>query len=224
MPYSRLRGEVSRIGSGAAPAWLLRSLQETADVPGTVIRHPLGFLCIPVLRFADGGVCVHVWAPWVRTGRPTTSLTHCHSWDLYSVVLAGELSNRLVRVLAAEPATHRLFDIHSYPDVDEIQATGELVHCRPGAVGFHRAGEVYTMPAGTFHRTDVPGGEATTLMLACGQPGGLDRSIGAIGTPSHMVRRQHCDADEGARVALAVIRLLGQPVAGTTHPDRAATK
>jgi hypothetical protein len=208
IPYALLSGEASAIRTGAVPGWLSTALRGAAAGNIAVVRHPLGFQCVPVLRFRDGGVCVHVWTPTTRPAPTTTSLVHCHSWDLHSVVIRGEVHNHLVEVLESGIPTHRVFDIRSDAGVDEIRATGELVRCGTETVGAHRAGDTYAMAPGTFHRTEVPGGAATTLVLARYRPGQRDRSLGPIGTPSHRVSRRHCDTAESARVARSVIRQL----------------
>ncbi len=222
--YTQLRGQVDGIRHGAVPDWLTRALVKVATAPedATVLCHPLGFLCVPVWRFGDGGVCVHVWTRQVPAARPTTSQVHCHSWDLYSLVLAGEVHNHLPRVVPVAPvrmatvptapaATHRLFEVHSHHDVDEIQATGELVRCEPGRVESVRAGDVYTMAAGTFHLTDIVGGEAATLVLARNRPGGRDQAVGAVHLPNHRVRRAHGDSITRRWAARFVLRLLTEP-------------
>ncbi|SBW22494.1 hypothetical protein FDG2_2725 [Candidatus Protofrankia californiensis] len=209
--YTQLRQQVAGIRTGTVPGWLTQALTNAVAAPrdAAVLRHPLGFLCIPVIRFEEGGVCVHVWTRRVHTPRPTTSSVHCHSWDLQSLVLDGEIHNHLVRVTPTTGVpSHRVFEVHSHGDVDEIRATPQLVHCGPGTVESHRAGEVYVMPSGTFHRSEVPGGEATTLMLARNRPGHHDRSIGPIHARSHQVWRKRCDAAECGWVARTVLQLL----------------
>ncbi|WP_050803432.1 MULTISPECIES: hypothetical protein [Protofrankia] len=79
--YTQLCHQVAGIRTGTVPDWLTQALMDAAATPreATVLRHPLGFLCIPVRRFEEGGVCVHVWTRQVRAARPTTSSVHCHS-------------------------------------------------------------------------------------------------------------------------------------------------
>ncbi|WP_322762121.1 hypothetical protein [Frankia sp. Cr2] len=232
--YTQLRGQVDGIRHGAVPDWLTRALVKVATAPddATVLCHPLGFLCVPVWRFDEGGVCVHVWTRRVSAARPTTSPVHCHSWDLYSLVLAGEVHNHLPRVVPVAPVrtapvrmapvrmapvrmapapTHRLFDVHSHHDMDEIHATGELVRCEPGRAESVRAGDVYAMAAGTFHLTDIVGGEAATLVLAHNRPGGRDRTVGAVYLRDHRVQRAHSDSITRRWAARAVLQLLTGP-------------
>ncbi|WP_050803429.1 MULTISPECIES: hypothetical protein [Protofrankia] len=125
-------------------------------------------------------------------------------------MLAGEVHNHLVRITpaAGTPPTHRLFEVHSHGDVDELRATSRLVRYGPGTMESHRAGDLYTMPAGMFHWTEVPGGEATTLMLARNRPDHRDRSIGPLHARDHWVRRGRCDTTESGQAARTVLRLL----------------
>src|SRR5258708_22070643 len=88
----------------------VRALRAIADCRSEIraVRHPLGFLCLPIERHDDCGLCVHLWGSRVAQARSTTSGMHAHSWDLVSLVLAGELRNDVVAVLDEHP-THRVF-------------------------------------------------------------------------------------------------------------------
>ena len=219
--YSLLYDEVSRISAGFVPAWLTLAVADALAGRRPVVRHPLGWLCLPVLRLPGYGVCVHVWAPWAVPERPTTSLVHCHSWDLRSIVVAGGLRNHLPRVLRAGPPSHRVFEIRSLGYDDEIRMTGDLACCRPGTVETYRAGQVYTVPAGQFHMTEVLGPDTTTtVVLARNLPGRVDLSLGPLSISSHRVRRRLCSMAEGARAAREVGRLLGLEPGERTRPDR----
>ncbi len=222
--YAELVRQANLVGAGVDvfPPWLARAVRAAAEQNwSTAILHPLGFICIPLRRSPGLGVCLHVWSPAVPAARPTTSQVHCHSWDLHSVVLWGELRNHVIRLRRRGRSTHRVFDIHGHGDVDEVRATAELVRGSPGRIGNYRAGNHYAMPAGTFHATVVPGGEAATLVLARDRPGGRDRSLGDLDTSSHQVRRERCRPVDAARLAAALTRLL-DPAAGTTRSPRVA--
>ncbi|MCC3779733.1 hypothetical protein [Streptomyces sp. UNOB3_S3] len=189
------------------------------------VRHPLGFLCLPVRREGDRGVCVHVFGdvPAGPPARPTTSAVHAHSWDLISCVLYGQVGNLRVRV-RDEPdrPTHRLFEVHSTasvtappdgtgdaPAVDEIRPTSRLVSCAPGPEETSLAGGIYRLPAGEFHTTVVPPGTvAATLLLGRSLPGRHDLTLGPVHGPAHRVVRQTCDAAQTARTARTVLRRI----------------
>ncbi|MEV4739040.1 hypothetical protein [Streptomyces sp. NPDC049555] len=189
------------------------------------VRHPLGFLCLPVEREADRGVCVHVFDDDARRAAPalTTSPVHAHSWDLASCVLYGEVGN--VRALVREDAhdpTHRLYEVHSTapaavgapawndtPAVDEIRPTTRLVRCTSDPQETSTAGEVYRLAAGQFHATVVPDGtRAATLLLGRTRPGGADLTVGPVHGTTHRVVRQTCDAATTARTARTVLRRI----------------
>ncbi len=69
--------------------------------PMTAIRHPLGFICLPVARDGEYGICVHMWTGHTSTVELTTLPMHSHSWDLLSYVLYGEIRNQLAQSTAA---------------------------------------------------------------------------------------------------------------------------
>jgi hypothetical protein len=178
-------------------------------------------------RAGPSGVCVHLWSPRVASTEPTTSPVHAHSWRLTSYALFGTLENRLMRVTAAEgaaagdaasgdnaaaPAIRCLIEVRSRGDVDELVPTRTLVRCQAAQCQRIRPGDVYTMPAGVFHRTDVASGaEAVTVVLGTMVPDVTDCSLGPPGSTRHEIRRRTCDAGQTAAVARIVLDRLCQP-------------
>ncbi|WP_141717982.1 hypothetical protein [Nocardia altamirensis] len=173
----------------------------------TAVRHPLGFLCFPAWRGVGLGICVHVWTEGVRA-EPTTSPMHAHSWDLLSTVLYGTVGNEILDVdTAAARPTHRLFEIHSAADGDLVRATRRLVTYRIRShEQFHR-GEVYTLPHGAFHVSDVRG-EAATVVLGEDRRDRPDLSLGTLATTDHWVHRISCTPTETRRAARTVLANL----------------
>ncbi|MER5544706.1 hypothetical protein ACWDBD_07605 [Streptomyces sp. NPDC001118] len=192
--------ELDRIASGR------RALQ--------AVRHPLGFVCLPVLRDGDDGVCVHVFGTPEAEPDRSVPQVHCHSWDLTSTVLFGRLDNRRIDVDddTGEP-THRVFEVLSDPSgVDELRPTGRLVRLRPGVEQTSARGQSYTLPAGEFHTSVVPDGRPTaTLVLGRTLPGRPDLSLGPPSAPGHRMVRRTCDATQTARIARAALRRIHEP-------------
>jgi hypothetical protein len=215
MLYEDVYAEITG-GTAAAslPGWALGVLADiaTGKRPINAVRHPLGFVCLPVERCGHLGVCLHLWSPLLARATTTTSQVHCHSWELVSFVLYGRLRNILAGI--EEGATHRVFEIISHGDLDEVRATERTVRCTSAAMQTHRAGDVYTLPAGVFHSTVIEAGDDTAT-VALGRtatagtgpaatvatPIGADLSLGELGTPTHRVGRQRCDAAETAHAA-----------------------
>ncbi|QKG26739.1 hypothetical protein [Actinomadura verrucosospora] len=207
MRYEEIQGDI-RAGRAARtlPAWAGRVLEDAAAgrSPVAAVRHPLGFLCLPVERSGDLGVCLHIWTPEVRPVPSTTSPVHCHSWDLLSFVLYGTVRNVRMDVLegpgAAAEGAGQVFEVVSSGDVDELRATGRAVRYRPGPSATHRTGESYTLPAGVFHSTLIEDGlDAATVALGRQTPGGGDLSLGPLDVPTHRVLRARCDPGETVR-------------------------
>ncbi|MER6091610.1 hypothetical protein [Streptomyces bluensis] len=192
------------------------------------VRHPLGFVCLPILRDGPRGVCVHVFGRMAFGGtasegmgsggmpqpESTVPQVHSHSWDLTSTVLYGRLGNRRMRV-HDEPAqpTHRVFEVHSDPSgVDDLRPTQRLVRCLPGAEQTTARGQTYSLLAGEFHTSVVPGGRpAATLVLGRTQPDRADLSLGPLSAPGHRMVRGTCDAAQTARIAQAALRRIHEP-------------
>jgi hypothetical protein len=199
-------------GLARAAAAALEEIASGAGAPAAV-RHPLGFLCFPLHRDGDGGVCVHVFGK-ESAAELTTSPVHSHSWELTSCVLYGEVVNRRM-VVREEPQapTHRLYEVDSRPGgVDELRPTARLVSCAPGRAQTSRRGEVYTLAAGEFHTTVVPRGtSAATFVLGRSLPGCQDVSLGPLHGAAHRVVRRTCDAALSAATARDVLWRMHGP-------------
>lgn len=202
--------------------WIADVLGELADGRGDIaaVRHPLGFVCFPLERTGEQGICVHVWSDQLTHAQPTTSKTHAHSWDLISFVLYGSLRNELVGITeAADRPTHRVFEVGSRADGDEIRRTSRLVRRHTQVSELHHRGDVYTLPAGVFHES-MPQGETATVALGRGHPGAVDLALGAIDTQTHRVRRQLCDREETAYAAALVAEHLADVPEPRHREDR----
>jgi hypothetical protein len=195
----------------AVPALCLPTLTKIADgsIPLRAVRHPLGFLCLPVQRKGGLGVCVHVWTTQLPQAVPTTSAVHSHSWDLASFVLYGSVGNAFMHVADdADAGTHRIFTVHSLGDVDEMRATRRLVRCVERRRQLVGAGRVYYLRAGNFHES-VLGADAEVATVMLGRVGGArDLSLGRPDLPTHHIVRQRCGARETADAARIVIEKL----------------
>lgn len=200
-------------GNTATPAvrrWAGNSLAEIADgkVVMPVVRHPLGFLCYAVERSGELGVCFHIWDKAARDFRPTTSEIHSHSWDLVSHVLSGSVRNTLIDARPATSSpTHRLFEVRSRGNVDELRATERYVRCSTAGVEIYGSDSTYTLPAGTFHTSAVDN-LAVTVVLGRGVPGAADLTAAPVDMSSHQVRRLACSTSEAAEAAGAALGQL----------------
>ncbi|PPK65576.1 hypothetical protein V5P93_005048 [Actinokineospora auranticolor] len=214
--YSELSGAIERGEAERVVGWARSALGGViaGDLAVDAVRHPLGFLCLPVYRHGDAGVCVHLWQPGRGHERPTTSPTHCHSWELSSWVLVGGLRNQTLVLDDAGPVTHRVFRVLSGRDGDSIEATDRLVRAEVVTDTTHRAGERYSLAAGVFHETVVPDSASLVATVALGRtaPGAADLSLGGLRTTSHRVRRQLCGRAETVSAATAVVTSLAHRV------------
>ncbi|MFI0349561.1 hypothetical protein [Actinomadura sp. 9N407] len=225
MRYSDIQHEIVA-GTAAAtlPRWARGVLGAIAEgrTPLSAVRHPLGFLCIPVERTGDLGVCLHIWSPEVAPVPATTSGVHCHSWELVSFVLYGSVRNTRADVADApasgpDGATHRVFEVVSQGEMDELRATDRTVRYAEGDAGVHGTGAVYSLPAGVFHSTVIEGGpDAATVALGRQERPCGDLSLGPLDSASHRTRRTRCGPDETARAALRSARRIeaAHPVLG----------
>jgi hypothetical protein len=202
--------------------WARDVLAEVADgcLAIRAVRHPLGFICLPVLRAGRHGVCVHQFG--AQTHRPllTTEPVHAHSWDLHSHVLYGSLCNEMVHVLDDQPdPTHRVFEVYSRPDGDEIRRTPRLVRFEIGSTAVNGPGDRYRVRAGEFHLSAPPDHEVATLVLGSGRPDAVDLTLAPIHTPTHLGHRDLLDLAATRRLA----RDIAEHLALTTSPEAKAS-
>jgi hypothetical protein len=204
MRYDDIYTEIAvGTASDTVPAWALEVLTGVADgrVETAAVRHPLGFLCLPVERRDGYGVCLHLWTAGGTAAHVTTSDVHCHSWDLISYVLYGQVRNLLISIDGTSP-THRVFEVVSRGDIDEIRATPRTVSYASREVDEYRGGQTYTLPAGVFHSTAIPDGRAAaTVALGRTTSDHGDLTLGPLDAPTHHVRRRRCDPEETVRAA-----------------------
>ncbi|MEV2220839.1 hypothetical protein AB0E01_13265 [Nocardia vinacea] len=195
-------------------------LEEIADGRTTIaaVAHPLGFVCLPLRREGERGVCVHAWRDDVPQVAPTTSFIHAHSWDLFSYVLYGAIRNNVIEITdTVTDPTHRVAEIRSTGPIDEIRPTGRLVRSAAVATELTSRNAVYTLDGGIFH-TSVVDGHAATLAFSSACPGAIDLSLADLDTPPHLVRRRYCDRVETAHIAREVLARL--QAGGTRGPIR----
>ncbi|MFD8726847.1 hypothetical protein [Streptomyces sp. NPDC059611] len=179
----------------------------------SAVRHPLGFLCLPVLRDGARGVCVHLFGAGSEGGEGDAPLVHAHSWSLVSLVLFGHVTNHSVRVVDDPVApTHRVYEVRSGPDgTDEVRGTARFVRGVPDGFGHSTAGDVYVVRPGEFHATVVAGGRpAATLVLGETQPGSKDMSLGLLSGEDHRSVREICGREETAVAVRAALRRIDE--------------
>ncbi|GAA4627241.1 hypothetical protein GCM10023196_038650 [Actinoallomurus vinaceus] len=205
---TELRDLITARGPGSILRRHFRRLLDRAMAEGiSAVRHPLGFLCVPVLRSADVGVCIHLWTDTVRCPPLTTSPVHAHSWNLTSFVLFGQVRNHLFRVEdAADHPTHRVLAVYTDGLVDELQPTRRLVTCEEATRQVIESDRTYLLSAGRFHATSVRG-PAATIVVADIQRSTPEYALGHLGLGRHQVRRRRCAARELLLAAGAFDRL-----------------
>lgn len=212
--YQRILRDVSRPDAPEpAAGWARRLLSEVTDGSRELraVAHPLGFVCLPVIRDGADGVCVHWWHG--DSAELTTEAIHAHSWDLRSYVLVGTLRNESVSVVDDRLApTHRIFEVHSETGGrDEIRGTDRTVHIGARESRRNGPGTSYRVRSGDFHASALEAAEVATLVFGRTQPGATDLTLASLTAVDHATQRRTCDADETRRVASTVLDRLVTP-------------
>lgn len=195
-------------------ARILRELADgTRDRP--IVKHPLGFLCLPIHRGDDFGLCAHVWMKAGTGPRPAEPLTtlpiHYHTWNLYSHVLYGLVQNQRITVQPDTGGTpaYRVFEVRSDRDTDEIRPTSELVTWRVDGAQQYGTGDRYLVSPRTYHQSAVLDPRLTvTVMLSENWTPEPQHVLGKVDLPPHTVSRRVCSRDEAGAVVGSLLRHL----------------
>ncbi|GAB3865023.1 hypothetical protein GCM10029963_76400 [Micromonospora andamanensis] len=175
------------------------------------IYHPLGFIYVPMLKDDSGMLRLHLWLDGGTPEDITTSPYHMHTWNLTSYVHCGSLENQMIKTDADGPlGPYRVFEIVGDRQRGELRATSEEVYARIDSVEKVTAGHVYHIPAGQYHTTiNTSQGDLVTVAYVQKVPGTMERNLGPLDTPTHVVERQPCPPEDVARAARTVLARLG---------------
>ncbi|WP_157756763.1 hypothetical protein [Plantactinospora sp. KBS50] len=181
------------------------------------VHHPLGFTCLPVLRDGAQGICVHLFGERRTPVRLSVSPFHCHSWDLLSHILYGEVGNQNVTVVPGN--TYRVFDTRTTATGDRLVPTDDTVDATAGEPEYWAAGEAYELTAGRFHASTVrSAAPAATVVLGLHHPGRPDLTLGGLGTPAHRLTRRLYARTETVLLARTVLDRLAVGAAASLVP------
>jgi hypothetical protein len=230
--YRALERAAQRGETGCLAAYARAALeavgQGRTQLPA--VAHPLGFICLPVLREGGNGVCVHVHEGPPERERLTTSAVHAHSWDLISCVLFGAIGNVPVRVVdESRRPTHRVFAVTSTPDgVDDLRPTARLVRFSTEPVQEHGPEQIFTLAAGEFHSTvDASGkhdGGSATVVLGRSVQDAVDLALGPLHGPPHRVERRRLAPARSADIARGVLRRMDESASRPTARPASPTQ
>lgn len=148
---------------------LLRAVAGAIDRLSTT-RHPLGFIHIDLTPLASvqshERLRLHIWTEESRTCTDGLGLVHDHVWEGKSFMLAGSLTNSLMRVVRAEAGRFTMAEI-AYVDgkqfVHVIDKELELEDIEQKSV---TRGSWYFLPRRVIHATEITGYPTATLVLA----------------------------------------------------------
>jgi hypothetical protein len=145
--------------------WTIELLTEVSagNQRRAAVRHPLGFVCFPLIRNGAEGLCIHYWPDAADQLVDDSQLFHSHSWHLVSHVLLGTVVNEVAQLRSANRAVDELYDVMSDEYGDSIAPTGRLVNVQQVYSNTHYAGTWYRLAAGTFHRTRCTAGTVTAV-------------------------------------------------------------
>lgn len=151
----------------------LEALSSSTRFRFTVNRSAQGFLAVPLCsRVKDGNIQelfrIHVWLPDGHRGQPELSV-HSHQAFAHSWILAGKAKDHAFTGRRADyqEATHAEYSLvwtdgqnsssayKTHQTASTVANAGRYAHVEPGLTSVHTAGMYYTVPAASFHTTEV---------------------------------------------------------------------
>jgi hypothetical protein len=124
--------------------------------PWQGIRHPTGFVVIPV--YLAGGQMpfrLHLWPVERKTLLPLGCAIHDHVWDMTSAVVCGELDNReFVADLERGSGLYKLYHVEYIDAVTSVMRSyADTARLRCTKHERHAAGTKYQVTQGTLHES-----------------------------------------------------------------------
>lgn len=189
---------------------LWRTRRGAVDLPFPAVRHPLGFLCLPLHRSHPSGLCLHIWPGRADgSGREAGGTIHAHSWTMTSLVLVGEVVNERIDVRADGCPTHQILRVSRVGKIDALVPTGRRVAARIAARERLAESGRCTLAAGEFHRTTLPvAHRPVTLVLGEHRPRIRDYVLSGLRAKGHMAVRRACRSDDFRTAAAAALPAL----------------
>ncbi|HEX6077455.1 MAG TPA: hypothetical protein VFZ32_19630 [Micromonosporaceae bacterium] len=192
-------------------AWAVETLNELVE--GTracnAVRHPLGFICFPLLRDGDYGTCIHYWPTVLDASSRKVTAVHSHSWHLVSHVLAGRLTNHLSTISDLQSSSSELYVVTSNTSEDVIVPTGRRVRVIEECSTTFIANETHEMTAGKFHWTEFPTDTPTvTVVAGRNEVGRSNFLVDKVGAVPRCVKRRTCSPADSKTTAQRIVELL----------------
>ncbi len=150
----------------AEPSLIRAVLKEHRQAGTPVQIHPLGFLRVPLTSQdrLDEGFYLHVWPGPTTLQLQASSQVHNHVFDLESRILVGTLRNREYEAFEDIGGEWVLAEAIYAGSRSSRVPTGARIGYRLVHEQTYGPGEVYTIPKGVFHETDILQTPTATLM------------------------------------------------------------
>lgn len=145
-------------------------------------RHPLGFLHLAL----PGARRLHIW-PTERTPQDANLQIHDHVFGFTSRVLVGSIENVLYDVVERSDGSHQLMRVEYSDGQSMVVPTGQRVALRESERLLTPQFGLYSVQAGTFHKSRVADGAVACSILTY-QEAGLTqpRVVGPVGRQHDM--------------------------------------
>jgi hypothetical protein len=180
--------------SGEDCVALVRAVREGAGQVDAS-RNPLGFMHITLAQRPESSLRLHLW-PRERAPQDESLMIHDHAFALTSRVLAGTITNVDYDVRSAPESELQLLAAQYVGDQSRLQPTEQRVALRRVGHASFGPGEVYALPARSFHETVVAHGTVAATLFRIRYVSSAPPRVVAAEPEIHAFTRAALTADE----------------------------
>ncbi len=120
-----------------------------------VHAHPLSFYRLTICSNECFDLRLHAWLNHSQSEPNGESNIHSHTWNLNSLILSGELVNRVYKFKESPKSGLEVFEIVYGNAGSERKSLNRNVAIASVTERTLRKGDVYSLPAACFHSTEV---------------------------------------------------------------------
>lgn len=134
-------------------------------LPTAARMHPLGFVYATDIPYEGVDLRYHLWpASYVASAVESVADIHDHSYELNSLVVAGELLHETFVAEEHRDGPYELLEVNYADSASQLRQTGRRCALRQDSEARHVAGTAYRLNPGHIHRVRTFGGLCATLV------------------------------------------------------------
>ncbi len=171
--------------------------------------HPYGFFIIKVLTNKNFQVRLHFWFEGVKRKQNPDWPPHNHSFDIYSLVLQGELSHTIYDVRRSSLGKNTLYQVEYSADISLLKKTSTAISYSELETKKYGKNDTYSLCCEQFHSINHIGkGDAITLCVMTNNNNSTQYVLGDIsGDQRYIFKRREVYKEERLQIIDAYKKL-----------------